>query len=389
MSTVWQMVTARLGRRRRRWARVERWLPVPVLGALGAGAGVVSVHTGFSFDAALPVWVLAASWPVWRAPEEEVPDALRFRLQVRRAGWRVSVALVLAFSVAQALGTPVDWVLALAPVPVVLEPLLWPLWPRGLRRAVRSAQVYEELVAANRGQARDLVRNKRVVRRRRVLRHQPLARVRAEGTRRNRRRALLREVRRTPGALAMGFDPDRGACGRPLPVRSSEPGARSGPPLRATPVRELLYQWRAQDEGERLERWLRYAVVSWSGQDLLLTDGRQRLVRAGLGWKPEPLPPRQRVLPHRPVELIWLTEKRVDSFRAHVESQILLLDARGRRLLTFPAMGMSQREVGAVAQAAGLRFAAYELAQSGWEWPRPLSSRLFPKRRGHIRLRLS
>jgi len=384
VSTAWQIVAARLGRRRRRWARVERWLPVPVVAALGVVAGAVTVRTGFSFDAALPAWVLAASWPVWRAPEEGAPDALRFRLRVRRVGWRASVTLVLAFSVARASGTSADWILALAPVPAVLEPLLWPLWPRGLRRAVRSAQVYEELVAANRGQARDVVRNRRVVRQRRAGRYSHTAVAGAGGSRRDQRRALMRA-----GAATLGFDPDRGACGRPLPVSSSEPAAEAGPPLRATPVRELLYRWRAEEEGEQLERWLRYAAVSWSGQDLLVTDGRQRVVRAGLSGKPDQLPPGQRVLPQRPVELVWLNEKRVDSFRTYVESQILLLDAEGRRLLTLPALGMRQSDVGAVAHAAGLRFAAYELSQSGWEWPRPLSSRLFPKRRGHIQLKFS
>lgn len=368
MSSPWKIFTARLQRRRRRWARVQRWLPVPALGALGAVAGAVAAHTGFSVDAALPLWVLAGSWPVWRAPEEGAADALRFRLRIRRIGWRASVTVVLAFSVTRASGVSADWILALAPAPALLEPLLWPLWPRGLRRAVRSAQVYEELVEAKLAQARKRRGLRRLVRSRQLV--------------------LGGRVH----ALAVGFDPDRGSCGRPEPVASSEPehgrpGSDGGAPLRATPVRELLYQWREEESGPRLERWLRYASVSWSGRELLVTDGRQRRVRAGLAGRPEQTRPGERVLPHCPVELVWLTEKRVDAVSTYVESQVLLLDAEGRRLLTFPGLGLRQGDVGAVAHAARLRFAAYELALSGWEGPRPLSSRLFPKRRGHIRLR--
>jgi hypothetical protein len=216
-------------------------------------------------------------------------------LRVRRIGWRASVTLVLAFSVAQASGATVDWVLALAPVPALLEPLLWPLWPRNLRRAVRSAQVYEELVAANFRYAQDQARSR--LGRRFGLRRRP-------------------QLGGWAGALAVGFDPDRGVCGRPQPLASSEPGAKRGAPPRATPA-----------------------------------------------------------------------EKRRDEFRTYLETQILLLDAEGRRLLALPGLGMRQGGVGAVAHAAGLRFAAYELLLSGREGPRPLSGRLFPKRRGHIRLR--
>jgi len=384
VSSVWQIFNAQLQRRRRRWAWVQRWLPVPTLGAVGAVVGSVAAHHGFSVDAALPLWVLAGSWPVWRAPEEGAADALRFRLRVRRIGWRASVTVVLAFTVTRASGVSADWVLALAPIPALLEPLLWPLWPRSLRRAVRSAQVYEELVEAKFAQGRN----------------------RQSRNGRSRRRSWW--IRRPyvggrVGAVSVGFDPDRGVCGRPLPVESSEPepepepepesepepGAGGRAPVRATPVRQLLYLWREEETGPRIERWLRYASVSWSGRELLVTDGRQRLVRAGLAGRPKSEYPRpgERVLPHRPVELVWLTERRVDAARTYLESWVLLLDAEGRRLLTLPAVGLRQSDVGAVAHAAGLRFAAYELALGGWEGPRPLSSRLFPKRRGHIRLR--
>jgi len=367
VSSAWQIFSAQLQRRRRRFARVRRRLPVPLLGALGVVSGAVAAHTGFSVEAALPVWVFAASWPVWREPEEGAPDPLRFRLRVRRIGWRASVTLVLAFSVAQASGATVDWVLALAPVPALLESLLWPLWPRSLRRAVRSAQVYEELVAANFGYARDQARSR--LGRRFGLRRRP-------------------QLGGWAGALAVGFDPDRGVCGRPQPLASSEPGVKRGAPLRATPARALLYRWHEESvSGPQLERWLKTASVSWSGRELLITDGRQRVVRAGLAQRPEQARPGERVLSRPPTELVWLTEKRRDEFRTYLETQILLLDAEGRRLLTLPGLGMRQGEVGAVAHAAGLRFAAYELLLSGWEGPRPLSARLFPKRRGHIRLR--
>jgi hypothetical protein len=46
------------------------------------------------FVSAWPVWLMAATWPVWRAPERHLPALLRLRSRHRRIGWRLSVLLL-------------------------------------------------------------------------------------------------------------------------------------------------------------------------------------------------------------------------------------------------------------------------------------------------------
>ncbi len=355
-STGWRMFAAGLERRRRRWTRVWRWLPTVGLAAAGAATGGVVLvdggHSGVALAAALPVWLLGASWRVWRAPEHQLPDALRFRARVRRVSWRVSAlslegsTLALLCRVEQVAGVPgstAGWLLVLSPVPLLLDPLLWRLWPAALRRSVRSGKVWEELATANRR-------------------------------------------RKIAGPVA--FDPDRGACGRPVPVRSSEAGTRSAETCRVHPIREVLYRWHSDLPEQKLRNWLTNAAVVWNGRDLLLTDGRRRLVRAGFAPAPSVRLPGERMLAEPPAEMVMLTERLGIPRSSPIESEIMLLDAQGRRLLTLPALGMREYDVAALAAKAGIRFAAYELVRTGPEFPRSLSARMFPRRRGHIRLRL-
>ncbi|RAG87361.1 hypothetical protein DN069_02260 [Streptacidiphilus pinicola] len=92
---------------RGRLARVRRWrwrlaqllvaLPgVPLLGQDWGGAGPVnSDQQKFWHDGSAPFLVLAATLPLWRAPEEGLPDALRLRDLHRRVCRRASVLLLL------------------------------------------------------------------------------------------------------------------------------------------------------------------------------------------------------------------------------------------------------------------------------------------------------
>ena len=357
-SLAWRVLTAGLERRRRRWTRVWRWLPTAGLAAAGTATGAVVLadggRSGVALAAALPLWLLGASWRVWRAPEHQLPDALRFRARVRRVSWRVSAlslegsALALLCRVEHTAGVPggtAGWLLVLSPVPLLLDPLLWRLWPAALRRSVRSGKVWEELATANRR-------------------------------------------RKIGGPVA--FDPDRGACGRPVPLRSSEAGTPSAETCRVHPIREVLFRWHSDLPEQKLRNWLTNAAVVWNGRDLLLTDGRRRLVRAGFAPSPSVRLPGERVLAEPPAEMVMLTERLGIPRSSPMESEIMLLDAEGRRLVTLPALGMREYDVAALAAKAGIRFAAYELVRTGPEFPRSLSARMFPRRRpGHIRLRLS
>src|SRR5580698_1310281 len=98
MSSAFGRITANLGRRRRRWARPLRRLGTAALVVIGIVVFIPGTDDNLATDniwlsAALPIWLLAATWPVWRAPERDAPEALRWRRRQRRSCWRTSVLL--------------------------------------------------------------------------------------------------------------------------------------------------------------------------------------------------------------------------------------------------------------------------------------------------------
>ncbi|MEZ0094437.1 hypothetical protein [Streptacidiphilus sp. EB129] len=73
---------------------------------------------------------------------------------------------------------------------------------------------------------------------------------------------------------------------------------------------------------------------------------------------------------------------------ARSEFQLLLLDGAGRRLVTMPALGFPERQLRELAAAAGLDYTTHRFLESDWDLGVPLTQRLFPRRRGHLRIRL-
>jgi hypothetical protein len=346
MSDVWHAVGARVGRQRRRWARGVRrsitgllWLAGSGLLATGADRGAEGGHVLMA--GSVPVFFVAMSWQVWRAPEHHLPDALRLRRRSRRVGLRLGWLCLLGASaglvssayrswrgtdLAHLPGGVGLWLLALAPVPVLVESALWLLAPRDLRREVGVGRNAEEVQRVN-------------------LRYHP--------------------------PKQLGFDPGSGACGLPVPAFAAA-GGTAGRSCRITPSRALLVS-PTETMTDAEERWLHNAGLAWNGTELIVTDGRGRQTRGSS-------------LADRPVELVRLGER--DRLMAVTEWSVLLLDDQGRRLLTLPGLGWSHPDLRRLASAAGLRYSVHQLPKPAWEWGIPLTSRLFPRRRGHIRIRI-
>jgi hypothetical protein len=70
--------------------------------------------------------------------------------------------------------------------------------------------------------------------------------------------------------------------------------------------------------------------------------------------------------------------------------RVMLLDAPGGRPLTMPGLGFLSGQVADLATASGLRFTSHHGAGVPVELPwRRLWTRVFPRRRGHVRLRMA
>ena len=334
MSTTWSAVTAGLGRRRRRWSTALRRGFTGLL--LGGGLALLVAggadHNHVLARAGLPVLLLAVTWQVWRAPEHDLPQALRVRRVSRRIGLRLASLSLVAAALGTVVGLPGTvslWLLAAAPVPVLLEAALWRLAPRSLRREVRTGQNAEELLKL--------------------------------GVRVEQRRPL-------------GFDPDLGVYGRPVPhYRAGPPLERSRHPYLVSPYRSLAPRPSDGAFTPAEERWLRRAGIQWTGRELGFTDGRGRRTREG-------------DLPGKPAELVLFAERSVVDRRT--EQQVFLLDAEGWRLLTVPGLGQDHSRLRGLAEAAGLRYTEHRIVVQGRLFETPLATRLFPRRRGHVRLRI-
>lgn len=200
-----------------RCPKLPRRLPPLLVAALGLG--LLAWGAGPVRPAWLPLCVLAASWRLWRAPEEGIPPLMFWRRRQRRVCGRIAVAMLLVSGIAVALhagAATAIWPAALAPVPVLLDPLLWRAWTWPFRDAVRCARALMLLQEPN--------------------------------------RFLTTRPSRLP---ERGFDPEQGYCGRPVPVaRTAAPNGRKRRHGCRGPARNG-----------------RFTSVTWDGRTIALSQG--------------------------------------------------------------------------------------------------------------------
>ncbi len=262
----------------------------------------------------LAVIVLAGSLPCWRAPEENLPDPLRFRELNRLICWRGSVLLLLAglllASVRDGASTATTALLWTSPLPRLADQLAWQAWPLRLRQAARVAELLGD-----------------------ITRDQPTYR-------------------------------NRLISGMPQPffhLDAEPPSAKACSTLGKKRHRKghTVIHW----DGQRLtvtDEQGRVHPVSLVG-------------RADVPAKP-PTPGARRI---RPVAgMVWLTRGGARS-GASGRTTLLFLDAAGDRAVTVNDMRCLRENVAQVARAAGLPFAAYDLGFAG-ERQQELAGALFP-----------
>ncbi|MHA6761685.1 hypothetical protein [Streptacidiphilus sp. PAMC 29251] len=344
---------------RRRRRVLGRWLPPLVLATAAVTLFCCAIGTGTPAGAAaavsaLPMLLVAGTWPLWRAPGHELPELVRWRHRQRRICWRIAVLLLLAASVALVVlsywtarrdnypGLTTDagygqyahligvsqavaaWSAGTALVPVLLDPVIWRIWTYRFRGTVRSTAVAMALQdgARYRNLAADMI-------------------------------------------PAPGFDPEQGWCGRPHPVFSADPPDAPGEPCTCHPRPVTTNPWHpVLTKGE--VAWQKDTWIAWDGETLTFSTRRK---------KPPPLPVATAA------ELVLVHESG-DRWSA---SLLMLLDATGQRLVTLWGAEHFDRPVLAgLAVATGLPFAEYQLGMT--DSPRPLYRRLFPAARDHVNL---
>jgi hypothetical protein len=130
------------------------------------------------------------------------------------------------------------------------------------------------------------------------------------------------------------------------------------------------------------ERWIVNASICWDGSVLVVTDiGGRRVASPAL--------PGARGLADEPVELVWVLERVAGDPVPVQVAWVLLLDSEDRVLLTMSGLGFDAGEVAELAGAAGLAFSGYRLLLPDAErLGHALLPRMFPRRRGHIRLQV-
>ncbi|MHA6760103.1 hypothetical protein [Streptacidiphilus sp. PAMC 29251] len=355
MGSSWNVITVGRGRRRRQlgWAGTVTLIAIGVVIFLPATGD--SPTGTLSLVSALPFWLLALSWPVWRAPASALPEGLRRRRRHRRICWRASIVLLFLSSfalitcaywgwrrdhgpvlqaalysnTADLCGNVTLWLFLLAPIPGLLDVPLWRLYPAPIRRSALLGAMEEAL-------------------------------------------ARPRRFRRTPEDQrpAPGYDPDAGWLGRPRPVFARMPDPLPGEPLTIRPVsptrgRGIRSEARAEP---RFPGWQEHGAISWDGRALFFTDARRRHLRVPI---------------EDAAELVQVAESR----EYGPLDVLMLLDAQGKYLVKLPATGFRRHEVAALAAAAGLPFACYDLGSSD-ESGASLHLALFPARRGAPTLRL-
>lgn len=317
-------------------------------------------------EATLPLLLTAFTAHLWRKNGPEDLPALAFRIRHRRISWRISIVLLYGALIAMwvasywywrsdnavseeaashclsqvsAFRHVQNWLLATVLIPTLAEPLVWRLWPDSLRDAARRAKSAE------------------------------------------------RSVKESSGAMRLvqgGFSFELGAAGRPLPLMSSPAGTRSGEPVTARPTAATALRL-SKGELAKLDRWWRNGALSWDGTSLTVTDAH------GAEWK---VPLVEDADGAKVAEIVCYKERQrfgSSSPGANLGTKLrslglLFLDERGRRIAQISAMGLAFEDVGRVAQAAGIPFAAYDLGGRSDDLPPRLSTRLFPKRRRMVKL---
>jgi hypothetical protein len=315
----------------------------------GHQSTVTGVVVGAS---ALPLLAVAASWPVWHASAETqvLQGPIRWRRLQRRICWRVGFLLLIAAAVAvvvigyayqsawesgavtpSALQTRAEIVAAClavtAPLPVLLDPLLWWAWTLpwpAVRRVVRAGWVATRLQESGRfGAYRD------------------------------------------KDIPPPGYEPDLGWSGRPLPVLRNEPPYQRGEPVTVHVAPFRPDPWHPKPsrlEAARIEQ----VSVGWDGTAFVFTGRRERSLR---------------VPPDHVTEVVLAHE----SNRSMAWNRLMLLDSDGRRIATMHnAYGFDPAELCALATAAGLPFAEYRLGET--DTVLTLKGRLFPLARRHVRI---
>ena len=356
-SYAWRQLSAGLGRRRRRFTRPLRWIVSLALTAVGfvffvPGTDDNNPRADIYFATALPIWLIAASWQLWRAPDHDLPAARRWRLRHRRICWRTSQLLLLGASLAllacsyyewrsgntasltqferydslaATSGTTGLWLLLASPVPGLLDLPLWRLWPLDLRDAAMKARATEQ---------------------------------------------LMEQAARSGRTKAFDYTLDEQGRPRAASVREAGPGL--GPELTLRTTKDDCWKYstfRYRPKGH-YERWIEHSRLGWDGVgNLVFTDGRARTVRMPVAVV---------------AEAVLFTER---TSRDHESRHLLLLDRQGRRLLAVPADGYALQQLGDLAHAAGLRFSFYSLGNSSDNLVE-INSLLFPRRRGTVPLRL-
>lgn len=388
------------------------WRRLTVLAISVAGLVVFLPATNDSLDADIAnlhfgegvvIWAFAAMIPFWAAPEAGLPQMLRYRSLHRRVAWRLSVLVLFASSWgllgnaywtwragrtdylhhsglidtydghAHACAIAGLWVLCLSPLPVLLDPLVWRLvMPETLRRGLRCARVARAMASRTRG-------------------------------------------------APPGFDPDRGAAGRPSGASRQDPARPPDPGPRTVSLTGNAWRHGARPKVE----------LCWDGTELTLLRGPKRpdstshVSKAADAKARGPKAPPV-VIPlarggwtaragsdagtvrgggdqgrggrgrgsriRRPVaEIVWYVERH-NTVRAAPaqwstrDVSLVLLDERGFTVGSVRRVRDDWSVIASVVRAAGVAFTAYDLGSSPRDDEPRLGPLLFPRRGRQVRL---
>jgi len=354
---------------RLRLIRLRHWL-LPLALVVGGFVLIAATQSGSDADVenlwlplALALMAGGATAWVWRRAEGGGFEALRWRRLHRRVFWRTAALSLLGGLAALWLvafwqwradttpggfeqsawdsdnghaaffGSVSAWLSAAAPALFVVEPFAWRLWPRSLRQAVRRAKTAE--ILAKRRYGTQLI-----------------------------------------------LDSVLGAAGRPeatLTVKRGEPSPRAHA---ITPHGRQPADWPRAAARD----WWRHAKLAWDGSALQVADGQLSSWTFPVVTTPTDEGSEGAGGIDRVAELVWFTED-VRSWRVATwqHEQILLLDRGGRRIAELPVAGFTAKATAAIAEAAGLPFAAYDLGSVRRD-ESPAHPMLFPRTRRTVKV---
>lgn len=320
---------------KRRWRRYARLRARLLQGAVVLGGLLLSILPPATakiwHDVGLTVMLLGVTLPVWRAPEENLPDALRFRRLHRLICWRTGTGLLFLGTLAL-IGN--RWLLArhdsgsagtvallgtvaagLGVLAAVVDGPLWQLWPAEVRQAAATAEALEK-----------------------ISRNQPITL-------------------------------DRPLAGLPKPALQRSTGAPS-------PHACSTFGRRRDAVGR--------VVLRWDGHHLIVTD------RYGTSFE-VPIPDRPRstdlafdVRLRALGELVWCSYAPQPQSRTH-RSTLLMIDTDGNRFAELADPRFTRESVMTVSRAAGVPFRAYNLASAGSKYDE-LMNAMFPRKGRLFRL---